>query len=194
MAKGDEVAAVFEILEKVFNPEIEYEYDEALEELGLHTAKVRKTYPNLFKALQFPSKVLNLPTPIQAINANEDLMAKMAELIGKMNSNGQHAPAAQPVQAVSRTPMQQPQIVEDEVPVIPSTPYTQWAQNQAQVSTLNQEFYVKWDNDKVGPPGLFTTFALKRMDGSGKARFHVLEFVDDGTMHLKMVALTGNDG
>lgn len=195
MAKGDEVAAVFDILEKIFNTELEYEYDEGLEELGLHTAKVRKTYPNLFKAMQFPSRL----TPQQVAPViNDEWMARFSEILKGTNGHAQPLqripPAEQPMYrppAVDPAAVSLPMEVPDAEPAIKSVPYSEWASNGGAASRANmgEEFVYRWDIPNVPAKQVTETFVLKNREDGGRTRFHVIDLVDDMTYHVKVVAI-----
>jgi len=200
MAKGDEVAAVFEILEKVFNPETEFEYDEALEELGLPVAKTRKTYPNLFKALQFPSRLERQAAQVAVTSNGADVAAIEQRLLAAIqsaqhNGNGHvAAPAVQPQQPQGPAPVAEALRPEDEIPLIRTEPWSTWAVGTATRSRVGDEFAVEWDSAAPMIVNVSESFTLKRPPeaGGGRGRYQLIEMYSATALHLKMVALLPN--
>lgn len=194
MAKGDEVTAVFEILEKVFNPEIVFEYDEALEELGLHTAKVRKTYPNLFKALQFPSRVI-VPGSADSGQLASEMFVKIMEELKLSPSNGRRVHSTPlpmyippPPQDKGAVPLPI-EVVEDTEAAIKIMPYSEWAQGPARFAQVGQEYVYRWDIADVPAKQVTETFVLKNREDGGRTRFHVIAMVDDMSYQVKVVSI-----
>lgn len=160
---GKSVEDVLAQLERVFSGEVQY--DEALMDLGLHTAQVRKSCPNLFKVLSGSSS--STPEP--------NLAGLLKELFAKLD-NGQHQEIIpynpKPPETVSITPEM--------------VPYTVWAKNQAKSSRVGDTWLVGWDiQNNVPLPTVGQSLTLR--NDSSKIRFKVNELQDGETMPVMIL-------
>ena len=164
MAKAD-VNAVFDMLNKVFAGEMEY--DEALMNLDYHTAQVRKQWPALYSALAGKTSVGELSDLAKA--------QLKGPLEGVQVIRGDNGVKVEP------TPE------EDLIS------YREWAQGPCHNMHVDEEALVDWDatNSQGEPapmPGLNgEPFTLR--GANARSRFQVLEGnPETGRMRLKKVA------
>lgn len=188
------MADVLKVLEKVFSGE--QQYDEALEQLKLHVASVRKSYPALFEVMV--SKIAKTEQ-ITIGDVTRIVESTLLSVIDKIVPKSQPGNGVAPHTSVIAT-LQQPVAVEeqdDEGPeVILSDngvvkhPYTVWVQDAPNTAIEGQEFYVQWDVNtiesfkvlKLGEP-----FTLKGVNH--RTRFSVEEALEGDVYRVKAIAI-----
>lgn|SRR3990167_6435180 len=158
MAKVD-VEAVFGELEKVFSGNVIF--DEALMNMQLHTAQVRKQWPHLFSVLSQATELINefgpgIARPPAGSVGREDIAIRV-------RSQKSIEPIA-PIELYS---------------------YSNWSTNEAQRSREGEEWNVVWD--VAGAPMPTVSSSLTLRTPTHKARFSVQSYLDEMTMVLKMV-------
>jgi len=184
--KRQVILNVLETLEKVFADE--QPYDESLMELQLHTAEVRKQFPNLFQAIQFPKA--HLSDLAETDHTKEVADAVISALVDWLTS---HPATVRVVEAAVRSDTTQSSA--EPVPATVGRPiyqYTTWAVNEARTSTVGSEWAAHWDIPNVPMPTEGSSITLRGIDK--RIRFQVIGFIDETTPVFKTVALLGLTG
>lgn len=198
-------------LEKVFA--LEVEYDECLMNLGLHTAQVRKTCPNLFTALSSVGKddlkakatqdqeslltsLLDIVKRVEqesAVTAKtvSDLSSKAVSSVPAQNGLAEHKDKIMftpvPQQSASVPGFTPAPVVEEEKP-LPT--YTEFAQRFAMTSRMGDEWVVAWDNPAPLPT---LNGPLTLRTEAGRIRFNVIA-VDEDLRRLRLRHITSPQG
>lgn len=178
MGKDQQIVLdVFTKLEEAFSGT--KEFDEVLMDLELHTAKVRKDYPSLFRALQAKSSVTVKP---EVALSDEDLirLRKLAKSKVVVQDNGAHS--------------NPPKVLQEDDPINnfvddapPAYEYDDWAVRHAPSSKINDEWLVVWGKpipmpDEGGPLTVPTE--------TGLIRFQVIMKDESmGRMRVRMIAI-----
>lgn len=188
-ASNDEfVDEVLVSLEKVFSGEVEY--DEALMELNLHTAQVRRKYPNLYKALALANTVQG--TVLEASPSNEiaELKKMLSELAARpavqIPASHEVSVASQLARAVPNNAQPVPNEGQAEEQLTLYN-YNQWAQQHAGTSRVGDEWLLNWDMPETVPMPAYGA-PLTVPTANGRFRFSVIG-VDPDLRRLKVKML-----
>lgn len=167
------VDEIFSSLEKVFSGSILF--DEALMDLGVFSAQVRKTYPSLYKVLSSVGSTEQKSTELGSSELSEvkALLVKLSETTISPVAGTAH---------ISIPAAPAPPKTEEVLDPANYPDYNAWATSSAKSSNIGDEHIVKWDTRVVLPSvgGPLTV----RTD-LGRKRFTVV-YVDGNTRLIKL--------
>lgn len=169
MAANKSVEDILSQLERVFAGEVEY--DEALMELGLHTAQVRKAYPSLYAVLHGGASKHPMPN-----SETTDFAGMIQAVLEKINNNSDRQ---------RQTVLSGPSAPVEEVEDVHL--YSSWARSDAHNSRVGDEWSVDWDVPQVPVPSLGQSITLR--GPSHKTRYTVKDLLSETTMRLETVAI-----
>lgn len=183
-------------LEKVFAGEVEY--DECLMNLGLHTAQVRKTCPNLFHVLSSKqdstkssssNSLSDNDSVIGILKAMEARLAQSVETVKSFSAAKEReklAVAGAPTENIrftgnndflSKTSAEEASQEEKPIPT-----YTEFAQRLVPVSRAGDEWLITWDSQAPLPT---LNGPLTIRTDAGRIRFNVTA-IDESLRRIRL--------
>jgi hypothetical protein len=170
---------IFASLEKVFANEIEF--DDALMELDLHTAQVRKSYPNLFEVLKSSrsNKVEIVQVAPLTMNqfstAMTDFQRQWLEAVSKLLQSNPTTIYRSLAAEQQSSQIQETKPLDD----VPIYKYSEWVVKQMPDSTPGQRWAIRWDIPNVPMPNLTQPILTLRRPEGDRIRFQVVGSRDD---------------